>query len=71
MEIEKAEFQEWLDSKVTQFVMDELKGRKESCQESLSNGATLDMAGISSTESVVGRIQGLNDFLLIEYEGND
>lgn len=65
----KAEFNEWKNHKVTQFVFDALKERQDGLKEFLANGGTLaNDAPKDATAAVVGRIQGINEVLMVEYE---
>ena len=69
MEISKEEFQAWKDSKVTQAVLETLVQRREAFKEMLANGGTLaEDAPKGATAMTVGRIQGINEILLVEYE---
>jgi len=66
-EISREEYKEWRESKVTKEVMKGLSQVQEDLKEFLSNGGTLGKDSVS-TDFIVGRIQGLNDFLNVEYE---
>jgi len=65
--ITKEEFNNWKDNIVTQTVFNELIQIREGLKEALGNGASL-AKDAPSTEYFVGRIQGINEILNIEYE---
>lgn len=66
--ISKEEFKEWYGNKVTQFVIAKLTAERDGFMFSLANGRTIVKDPDFTTEYAVGRIQGINDFVLIEYE---
>ena len=66
--ISKEEFKEWYGNKVTQFVLAKLAAERDGFMFSLANGRTIVKDPEFTTEYAVGRIQGINDFVLIEYE---
>lgn len=67
----KEEFEEWMQSNVTQYVRHLIQETQDNVKEFLCNGGTLNKNQPLTTDYVVGRIQGLNDFLLIKYEEVD
>lgn len=67
VEITKEEFLNWKENKVTQMVMQELQQVKEDLKEILGNGGSLGKDS-PATEYFVGRIQGINEVLNIDYE---
>jgi hypothetical protein len=67
-EITKEEFKDWYTSKVTKLVLDQLRTLREELKEYIGNGGTLRKDSVISTEYAVGRIQGLNDVLGIQFE---
>lgn len=69
--ISREEFREWYGSKITQFVMGKLIRDRDEWVGYLANGRTIVKDADLTTEFVVGRIQGLNDFLLIKYESKE
>lgn len=68
MQITKEQFAEWRNSAVTVEVMKLIEEQRDTIVEFLANGGTLNKSSAVSTDFVVGRIQGLNELLNIEYE---
>lgn len=68
MEITKEQFAEWRNSAVTKEVMKLIEEQRDDIVAFLANGGTLNKSATISTDFVVGRIQGLNELLNIEYE---
>ena len=68
MQITKEQFAEWRNSAVTVEVMKLIEQQRDDIVEFLANGGTLNKSSAVSTDFVVGRIQGLNELLNIEYE---
>jgi len=68
MEITKESYNSWKENEVTEFVVNQLKELKENRTEFLARGGTLSSDAQVSTDFIVGYIQGLNEFLNIEYE---
>ena len=66
--ISKEEYKQWRKSKVTEYVMQQMEIERERWMYFLANGRTIATDAEITTEFVVGRIQGINDFALIEYE---
>lgn len=64
----KTEYLEWKNHPTTVEVFKALTQARDDLKEYLANGGTLNKQSPVSTEFVVGRIQGLNEILLIEYE---
>jgi hypothetical protein len=64
----KTEFVEWKNHPTTVEVFRLLTAARDDYKEFLANGGTVVKDSNVSTEMLVGRIQGLNDFLLIQYE---
>ena len=67
-QITKAEFNEWKENKITKMVMASLEQTKVENQEFISNGGTITKDSTTSTDFIVGRIQGINLVLNIDYE---
>lgn len=67
-EITAEEFKRWRNDKVTKKVFDTLTEQRANWMMYLANGRTIHKDTEVSTDFVVGRIQGINDFLLMEYE---
>ena len=67
MEITKADFSEWKDHPVTKEVFSMLQQQLEGIKTDLGNGITMANKNLT-TDYLVGRIQGLNDFLGIDFE---
>ena len=69
MEITKQEFQEWREHKITKVVFESLQQRSDEFKEMLANGGTLaEGAPKDATAITVGRIQGIREILLVEWE---
>lgn len=68
MEITAEEFQEWKEHKITQEVLQTLKGEQQMDMEYLASGGTISKDATLTTDFLVGRIQGVNKILNIEYE---
>ena len=62
----KDEFVDWYRDIRTQEVMSRLKDVKEDCTEALCNGKAQESQYFYGY--YVGKIQGLNEFILIQYE---
>lgn len=67
MDITREQFTSWQENNVTVAVMKGLENIKEDLKEFLANGGTLPADSVS-TDFIVGRVQGLNDFLNVDYE---
>jgi ribosome assembly protein YihI (activator of Der GTPase) len=67
-EITKEEFSSWKDNKVTKAIMVGLSQRQADLKEFLANGGTMNPENGTSVDFIVGRIQGLNEILNVEYE---
>jgi hypothetical protein len=69
-ELTREEFNSWKENKVTQIVIKALSGLQNQLKDHLSAGGTLagDGSAEVQTAATVGRIQGLNDFLLVDYD---
>jgi len=67
-QISKEEFAEWENSKVTKFVIEVIKEQEKMATEFLTNGGTLGKDAGFTTDRVVGRIEGWNFVLNIQYE---
>jgi len=65
--ISKESYNSWKENEVTEFVVKQLEELKANRTEFLAQGGTLSDAP-PSTDFIVGYIQGLNEFLNIEYE---
>ena len=68
MEITKEEFQAWKENKVTMTITQGLVDIQNDLKDFLGNGGTIAKDSTISTDFIVGRIQGLNEVLNIEYE---
>ena len=66
--ITKEEFKEWYNSTITQFILSKLTSERDRWMFYMANGNTIRKDSEWTTDFVVGRIQGLNDFLLVQYE---
>lgn len=64
----KAEFEVWKNDPVTKYIVSVLEETKTDVSNFLCNGGTLNKNSPMTTDYIVGRIQGLNDFLNVEYE---
>lgn len=68
-ELTREEFNSWKEQKVTKIVAKALGELQEGLKEHLSAGGTLtDENSSNKTAFVVGRIQGLSDFLKVEFD---
>lgn len=63
----KEEFDRWKNDSVTKFVKGLIEEEQKAVKEYLCNGGTLAKDATLSTDYIVGRIQGQNDFLLVAY----
>jgi hypothetical protein len=69
LEITRQEFVDWKENKITQSIFSILQERQDMLKEFLANGGSLSKdAPKDSTAFTVGRIQGINEILNIEYE---
>ena len=68
MTISKEEFSEWKNDKVTMAIFQVLDTLRTGYMMQLANGATLGDKTAEETAKVVGRIQGINDLMLVDYE---
>lgn len=67
-QISKEEFAEWENSGVTKFVLELIKEQERMATEYLKNGGTIGPDAGFTTDRVVGRIEGWNFILNIQYE---
>ena len=66
VEISREEFKDWKENKVTQQVYIEIKELQDQWLQYIANGNTIGQEPYYPTEYVVGRIQALNDILLMD-----
>ena len=69
-EITKEQYSNWKDNNVTQFVDKLLRDLAEDRKNYLASGGTLKEDSVS-TDFIVGYLQGLNEFLNMEYEDSE
>lgn len=67
-EITSLEYKEWLRAKVTQFVVNGLKERRQQHVDGLLSGATIQKDAQISTDFTVGYIAGISELLNIQFD---
>lgn len=64
--ITESDFKDWKDNPVTKLVYEAMQEVKNDMIMFLAQGGTIRSTDSPSTEYIVGRIQGVSDFLLAE-----
>lgn len=67
-QISKEEFLQWKNDRVTQQVLRDLQAIQTYWKDALANGVTISKDAELSTELVIGRIQGLQDCIGIDWD---
>lgn len=66
--ISKEEFTEWENNRVTKYIKAALTDGRTRLTEFLAGGGTLQKDATVSTDFIVGKIQGVNEFLTVVYD---
>ena len=67
-EITTLEYKEWLRAKVTQFVVTELKKRRDDHVQAILTGHTIQKDAVLSTDFEVGYIAGISELLSLQFD---
>ena len=66
--ITSQEFKEWTRSKITQFVINGLKERRQAHVDALLAGATINKDANVSTDFTIGYVAGISELLNIQFD---
>lgn len=68
--ITSREYKEWLRSKVTKFIVDNLNERRQVHIDALLSGASIHKDAQMSTDFYIGYIAGIGEMLNIQFDDN-
>ena len=67
-EITSTEYKEWLRAKVTAFIVNGLKERRQQHVDALLGGATIQKDSQVTSEFTIGYIAGISELLNIQFD---